>query len=206
MINVQENLAEDQKFQKTWKYLAFICKVRIAINCAISGAFLWYALVWEKHELFASLITIAFYVALLVRIAYFYPRSKCWLVTYYVIDILKALAFVGILFVFPQIFKIVELEFQLPFVSLKIYWVAVMVLSLIQVITLVFSLVICNKLLCCPGYNAQHYRRLNNPSHHVMGQVSPPGYTDQPTMTNPATGYTDYYADSRDDVKLIVAV
>ena len=25
MINVQENLAEDQKFQKTWKYLAFIC-------------------------------------------------------------------------------------------------------------------------------------------------------------------------------------
>merc|ERR1719206_1412300 len=39
-----------------------------------------------------------------------------------------------------------------------------MVLSLIQVITLVFSLVICNKLLCCPGYNAQHYLRLNNPS------------------------------------------
>jgi len=179
--------------------------VRIAINCAVFAVFLWYALAWERHEFFASLITNAFYVALLVRMAFFFPRSKCWLVTYYVIDILYALGIVGILFVFPQILKIVKLEFQLPFVSLKIYWVAFMVLSLLHVITLVFSLVICNKLLCCPGYNAQHYLRLNNTSHHVIGQVPPPGYTDQPTMINPATGYTDYYADSRDDVKLILA-
>jgi len=206
MINVQENLAEDKKFQKTWKYLAFVCKVKIAIYCAFFGVILWFNLLWEKHQLFASIVPIAIHAALLVRIAFFYPRSKCWLVTYYVIDILKALVFVGLLFNSPEVVEMVKLDFESEFVSLKIYWVAVMVLSLIQVITLVFSLVFCNKLLCCPGYNAQHYLRLNNPSHHIMGEVSPPGYTDQPTMTNPATGYTDYYADSRDHVKLIVTV
>jgi len=204
MINIQENFAEDEKFQKNWKYLAFICKVKIATYGVYFGIVLWYALLWKKHEFFASLISMAIYVALLVRIAFFFPRSKCWLVTYYVFDILKAIAVVGLLVISPQIVELAELEFAYQYASMKIYWIANFVLFLIQVVTLVFSLVMCNKLLCCPGYTAQHYHRLNNPSHHVMGQVSPPGYTEQPQ--NPTKGYTNYYADSRDDVKLIVDV
>jgi len=204
MINIQGNFAEDEKFQKNWNYLAFICKVKIATHGVYFGIILWYALLWKKHELFASLIFMAIYVALLVRIAFFFPRSKCWLVTYYVVDILNAIAVVGFLLVSPQIVELAEVEFASQCASKKIYWIANFVLFLIQVITLVFSLVICNKLLCCPGYTAQHYHRLNNPSHHVIGQVSPPGYTEQPQK--PTTGYTNYYADSRDDAKLIVDV
>jgi len=201
MVNVQENLAEDKKFQKYWNYLAFICKVRIAMHCVHLVGLLRFGL---QHEEFPSLIIKAIYVALYVRIAFFFPRSKCWLVTYYVVDILNAIAVVGFLLVSPQIVELAEVEFASQCASKKIYWIANFVLFLIQVITLVFSLVICNKLLCCPGYTAQHYHRLNNPSHHVIGQVSPPGYTEQPQK--PTTGYTNYYADSRDDAKLIVDV
>merc|ERR1719427_676656 len=211
MINTQKNLAKNEAFQKKWKQLSLICKIRIAINGVFLGFVLWFLILWNLYipnlYLYALPTALVINLALLTRTAYLKPHNRCWLQFYYILDILNAISFFFILYSYPVLKNQIIFIFEAPLLSPKFFIVITLIISVLQTITMIVNLVVCSQLLCCSGYDAHLYTQITNPSHHTMSQVLLPGDLDQPQLTHRRKSSSNQFTvDTSADAKLIVDV
>jgi len=219
----QENLPKDEAFQKKWKHLLLICKIRIAAIGVFLANFLWFLILWHMVPIveylmsqphYASIIIgIVVQLAILIRTACLKPNNRCWLRFYYILDILNAISLIGTPFVLfhsgsrelesnETPFMSLETIFEGPLVSPKVFIAICMIVAVISVIAMIANLVLCSQLLYCSGYDA-HYTQMTN--HHGMSQVSLSGNMDQPQFTH-RPSYNEYKVDIADDAKLVIDV
>jgi len=207
----QENFSKNEAFQKKWKILLLICKIRIAAIVVFLATFLWYSILWnlfkylmeQQPHYVSPIIGIVVQLAILIRTAFLKPHNRCWLTFYYILDILNAISLIGTPFVLYHILGLqITLIFEIPYVSPKVFVVICMIVAVISLISVIANIVVCSQLLYCSGYDA-HYTQMTN--HHGMSQVSLSGNMDQPQFTH-RPSYNEYKVDIADDAKLVIDV